>query len=123
MNEFDLVDLHWSSATVPATIPTFTKDSDNIFDDQRKNWKSVPDKSFKTECTVAVASDTATTYWCKELNSHFVRNWITDSAFGHDINLTDASKDLTYDVFGWISSSPYANYSGAPYASKIGKIV
>ena len=118
--EFDLVDLYWSSAKVPTAIPIFTKDSDNIFkDNQSKNWKHVPNKSFKTGCSVANVNSSGTTYRCKELNVHFVRNWITDAPTYQDIKLTAESRDLTYDVFGWISSYIDADYSGVPYDPKI----
>ena len=74
--KFDLLDMSWVGATVPTTLPPLISDSDSAtIDDQSKNWKSIPAKSMKTGC--AIVSSTNNNVWCKELNSHFVRDWVT----------------------------------------------
>ena len=122
--QFDLVDMYWTSATVPTTIPTaFVEDTDfATFDDQSLNWKSVPEKNKKDTCSTI--SPTATTYWCKELNSHFVRNWATSAATAtpadQDLQITAEMK--SFDVFGWMSSYTKAEYTGTPLTPRIGSM-
>ena len=125
LTNFELVDMYWSSATVPTTIPkNFVKDSDWISNDQDKNWKAVSEMNSKTSCEAVIA--TGTTYWCKELNSHFVRNWVTTAASAtpdnQDVQLTVAMKDQMFDVFGWMASYSTKDYTGTPLAPRIGTI-
>jgi len=51
--------MYWTSATVPTTIPAnFSMDTDFAsFEDQNKNWKSVPGNNLKENC-VAVSETT-----------------------------------------------------------------
>jgi len=86
--KFDLLDMSFVGATptTGTTLPKLISDSDSAtIDDQSKNWKSIPGKSMKTGC--AVVSSSNNNVWCKELNSHFVRDWVTSGTTDQDLQL------------------------------------
>jgi len=78
-SDFTITDYHIAAAT--PTVAALKADDSNLTEAASKSWIAVADKSVK-ECVVkfAVAAKNSNMVDCTNVDSHFYRNFVTDSA-------------------------------------------